>query len=184
MPIVQFVVTYDDLLNNQNETSNGFTTVPITAAQTTYNNPATVNRPCNLYGGRYKARVDGFHIETGAFNTTTYAQNPQIAYISSSLFHFPANGQSQLAFTTNSYNINSDISAHREFEINNINGNVDLTFSLSQFGQNVNANVAAVNAPFTIDKTATWGSAQFAYLILTLHVEQMDSKALFGQIKC
>lgn len=183
MPLLQFVITYDDLLNNANESPNGFTTIPITAAQTSWNNPATVNRQCNLYGGRYKCRVDGFQIASGSANTTTYITNPQIIYLSSSLFHFPAMGQSQLAFTNDSLSVLSDISAHREFEINAINGNVDLTISLSQFGQNINANTSAVVAPYNIDKTATWGSAQFAYLILSIMVEPMDSKALFGTIK-
>jgi hypothetical protein len=183
MPLVQFVITLDDIYNNANETSNGFTTIPVTAAAPSYNSPATVNRPCNLYGGRYRARVDGFHIETGAYNTTTYGQNPQIVYISSSLFHFPAMGQSALAFTTNSYNVMADMTGHREFEINAINGNVDLSISISQFGQAINANPAAVSAPFTIDRSATWQSAQFAYLILSLHLEPCDSKATFGQVK-
>jgi len=182
MPLVQFVVSYDDLLNNVNETTNGFTSVPITAGTTSLT-PATVVRQCNLYGGRYKARVDALHIESGAYNTTTFGQNPQLLYINSSLFHFPALGQASLAFSTNSDNVMSDISSHREFEINAINGNVDLNISLAQFGQAINANPAAVVAPFTIDKTATWGSAQFAYIVLCLQLEPCDSKALFGQSK-
>jgi hypothetical protein len=77
----------------------------------------------------------------------------------------------------------SDISAHREFEINAINGNIDLTVRIAQYGQNINANPSAVVAPYTIDKTATWGSAQFAYIILSIMVEQIDSKATFGTIQ-
>jgi len=183
MPLIQFVITYDDLLNNANESTNGFTTIPITSGVASYNNPATVNRPCNLYGGRYKCKIDGFHVASGSANTTTYITNPQIISLSSSLFHFPAMGQSALSFTNDSLSVLSDISAQREFEINAINGNVDLTISISQFGQAINANPNAVVAPYNIDKTATWGSAQFAYIILSIMVEQIDSKACFGTIK-
>jgi hypothetical protein len=182
MPLVQFVITYDDLLNNANETTNGFTQSAITAGTTSITQ-AIVNRPCNLYGGRYRARVDGFHMETGAYNTTTFGQNPQIIYIGSSRFLFPAMGQSVLAFASNSDNICSDVQGHREFEIDAINGNVDISISISQYGQAINAAPAAVIAPFTIDKTATWGSAQFAYVILTLELQPCDSKAPFGNAK-
>ena len=183
MPLIQFVISYDDLLNNANESTNGYTSIPITAAQTSYNNPGTINRQVNLYGGRYKCRIDGFQIASGSANTTTYITNPQIVYLSSPLFHFPAMGASELAFTNDSLSVLSDISAHREFEINAINGNIDLTVRIAQYGQNINANPSAVVAPYTIDKTATWGSAQFAYIILSIMVEQMDSKATFGTIQ-
>jgi len=181
--LVQFVITWDDIVNNANASPNGTTITAVTGAQTSYGNPATVLRQVNLYGGRYRARVDGFHIETGAFNTTTYGQNPQIININSSKFHFPAGGASGLNFTTNSFNVMADLKGHREFEINTINGTIDLTFYISQYGQNVNSNVAAVVAPWTVDKTATWTSAQFAYLILSLDLEACDDKALFGQAK-
>ena len=183
MPLIQFVISYDDLLNNANESTNGFTTVPITAGATSVNNPGTINRQVNLYGGRYKCRIDGFQISSGSANTTTYITNPQIVYLSSSLFHFPAMGSGELAFTNDSLSVLSDISAHREFEINAINGNIDLTVRIAQFGQAVNANPSTVVAPYTIDKTATWASAQFAYIILSIMVEQVDSKACFGTIK-
>jgi hypothetical protein len=182
MPLVQFIVTYDDLLDNSNETTNGFTTNKITASTTSITQ-AVLSRNCNLYGGRYRAKVDGFHIESGAYNTTTFGQNPQIIYIGSSRFLFPAMGQNTLAFATNSDNMSPDVYGRREFEIDTINGQVDLSVSITQYGQSINANPAAVIAPFTVDKTATWGSAQFAYFILSLHLEPCDSKSTFGDAK-
>jgi hypothetical protein len=182
MPLVQFVITYDDLLNNANETPNGFTTSQITSSTTSLTQ-AVVSRNCNLYGGRYRAKVDGFHMESGAYNTTTFGQNVQLINIGSSRFLFPAMGQNTLAFASNSVNMMPDVYGHREFEIDTINGQVDLSISISQFGQAINANPAAVIAPFTIDKTATWGSAQFAYVVLSLHLEPCDAKATFGDAK-
>lgn len=181
MVLAQFVITYDDLLNNANETTNGTTISPITAAQTSWNNPATVLRQCNLYGGKYKVRVDGCNIFSGAYNITGYNQNPQMININSSKFHFPAGGSSGLNFQNNAWGVQNDLMGNREFEINAISGNLDLTISINQYGQSINANPSAVVAPYTIDKTATWGSAQFAYIILTLNLEECtDSKALFG----
>ena len=182
MPLVQFVITYDDLLDNSNETITGYTINKITAGTTSLTQ-AVVSRPCNLYAGRYRARVDGFHIESGASNTTTFGQNPQLIYIGSSRFLFPAMGQSVLTFATNSDNMCSDVQGHREFVVDAINGQVDISLSMSQFGQSINANPAAVVAPFTVDKTATWGSAQFAYVVLSLQLDPCDSKSTFGNAK-
>jgi hypothetical protein len=184
MPLVQFTISYDDLLNNANETSNGFTSVPITAGQTSWNNAATVVRQCNLYGGAYRVRVDGIQVYSGAYNVTTYAQNPQIININSSLFHFPGGGSQGIQSSNNFWNNAAPLAGHREFEINTINGQLDLSIMISQYGTNINANTAAVVAPWTIDKTATWASANFGFIVLSLWVEQIeDSKAPFGTIK-
>lgn len=180
MVLAQFIITLDDILNNSNETPNGSTMIPITSTSTSYNNPATVIRQVNLYGGRYRVRVDNCTIYSGATNVTTYFFNPQIININSSKFHFPGGGSPGINFSNNNATVQGGIAGHREFEMNDLNGNIDLTISISQYGQNVNANPAAVVAPFTIDKTATWASAQFSYLLLTLEFCTMDSKALFG----
>jgi len=180
MVLAQFIITLDDIYNNANETTNGFTMTPVLSTAVYYNNPATVVRQVNLYGGRYRVRVDNATIYSGATNTTTYYFNPQIININSSKFHFPAGGSAGLNFSNNNASVQGSIAGHREFEMNDLNGNIDLSISISQFGQNVNANTAAVNAPFTIDKTATWASAQFSYMLLTLEFCVMDSKALFG----
>ena len=76
----------------------------------------------------------------------------------------------------------NDIHGHREFEIIHTGGNMDVTFTIQQFGQNINANVNAVNAPNTLDKTATWTSAQFSYIILSLNLEDCNTQALFGKV--
>ena len=119
---------------------------------------------------------------SGAVNTTTYYQNDQIIALSSGGWRFPS-GNRHLYFANNSLAIQSDIKGHREFLIEHTGGNMDIEFTIQQFGQNINANVAAVVAPNTLDKTATWTSAQFSYIILTLELMDMDSKALFGQVK-
>jgi hypothetical protein len=183
MPLIQFTVTYDDLLNNSNETSNGFTTLPIVSTQTSYNNAATVVRQCNMYGGSYKVRVDGIQIFSGAYNVTTYAQNPQIVNINSSLWHFPGGGSPGLQCSNNYWNNAAPLAGCREFEINTINGQMDLSISISQFGQSVNTNPQAVVQPWNIDKTATWASANFGFIVISLWVEPVDSKAPFGTIK-
>lgn len=180
MVLAQFIITLDDILNNANETPNGYTITPITSSQTSWNNPATVVRQVNLYGGRYRVKVDNMTIYSGATNVTTYYFNPQIININSSKFHFPGGGSPGLNFSNNNASVQGGIAGHREFEMNDLNGTIDLSISISQYGQSVNANPAAVVAPFTIDKTATWASAQFSYILLTLEFTVMDSKALFG----
>ena len=182
MPIAQFIVTWDDIVNNANESTNGFTTMPITGAMTSYNNPAIVSRQVNLYGGKYRVTVDGFHIDCGAINTTSYMMNSQIININSSKFHLSGSGSPGLNFTNNTYNAMPDLKGCREFEINSPSGQLDLSITISQFGQNVNANVGAVVSPYTIDKTATWTSANFAYFILTLNFEELNDQATFGTV--
>jgi hypothetical protein len=181
--IVQFVITYDDILNTANATPQGNTIQPITGTQTSWNNPATVLRQCNLYGGHYRCRIDGIEVYSGAGSTTTFYINPQVINVNSSKFHFSANGAQGISFTNNNNYCNSTIKGHREFEVNTINGTVDLQISINQYGQNINANPAAVAAPFTQDKTATWASAQFGFLILTLALEPIDDKLRFGELK-
>ena len=183
MPIAQFVVTLDDLLNNANATANGTTVSPVTGASTSYNNVGTVLRQLNLPSGRYRVRVDGFNIDCGAINTTSYMINPQVINIDSTKFLFPGGGVSGLNFTNNFSSTMPDLKGHREFIIEATGGIIDLSICIKQFGQAVNANVAAVVAPYTIDKTATWTSANFAYYILTLDFELCNSQATFGTAK-
>jgi hypothetical protein len=181
--LVQFVISYDDLLNNSNANPNSITINPITATQTSWNNAATVLKQLNLYGGHYLARVDGFEVFSGAGSTTTFYINPQVININSSKFHFSANGNQGLSFTNNNNYCNSTIAGHRPFEINTANGNLELVITINQYGQNINSNPAAVAAPWTQDKTATWASAQFAYMILTLALEPFNDKLRFSDMK-
>ena len=180
MVLFQIVITLDDILAT-GQTMNGYTVTPVTNGSTTWNNGATVLRQLNLPGGKYRAKVDGMTFMSGAVNTTNYYQNDQMLVISSDKWGFPG-GNRALYFTNNSLAIINDIHGHREFEIIHTGGNMDVTFTIQQFGQNINANVNAVNAPNTLDKTATWTSAQFSYIILSLNLEDCNTQALFGKV--
>lgn len=181
MVLFQIVITLDDILAT-GVTMNGFTTKAITGGDTSWNNPAVVLRPLNLQGGMYRVKVDGLSFMSGGVNTTSYYQNDQILILSSQTFRFPS-GNRSLVFNNNSLSTQNDIKGHREFLMAHTGGNIDLEFVVQQFGQNINANVNAVVAPNTLDKTATWTSAQFSHIILSLELCEIDSKALFGQAK-
>ena len=181
MVLFEIVITWDDI-TTAGQTMNGFTSKAIGGGDTSWNNAPKVLRQLNLQGGVYRAKVDGATMMSGAVNTTTYYQNDQIIALSSGGWRFPS-GNRHLYFANNSLAIQSDIKGHREFLIEHTGGNMDIEFTVQQFGQNINANVAAVVAPNTLDKTATWTSAQFSYIILSLELMDMDSKALFGQVK-
>jgi len=134
-----------------------------------------------LYGGRYKCKLAGFDVFSGGVNTTTYEMNPQIIHISSSKWVFPAQASKSLSFTNNGYN-SLPVLGCREFEMDVAGASIDISLQITQFGQNINANVNAVTGPFTVDKTATWTSALFSYAILSLEVEEIPKKALFGNV--
>jgi hypothetical protein len=107
--------------------------------------------------------------------------NPQIIHISSSKWVFPAQSSKNLSFTNNAYN-SLPVHGCREFEMDVSGAAIDISVQITQFGQNINAGVQAVVGPFTVDKTATWTSALFSYLILSLEVEEINKQALFGNI--
>ena len=182
MPICQFLINYENILVSLNEsTNNGYTIKTITGASASYNNPAVVGRNCNLPQGKYICSVSNCSIVSGAFyNNRTV--NPQIITIDSSRFLFPNNGMRGLTFSNTGQL--SDISGRPSFEINAPGGGViDLSIRIDQYGQDINTNPHAVEAPWTIDKTATWANAQFAYILLTLDIVSKDSHALFNSAK-
>ncbi len=181
MVLFQIVITLDDI-STAGQTMNGYTSVAITAGNPSWINGPKVLRPLNLQGGVYRAKVDGMTFMSGGVNTTTYYQNDQLIVLNSSMWRFPS-GNRHLYFTNNSLAIMNDIHGHREFLIEHTGGLMDIEFTIQQFGQNINANVAAVNAPNTIDKTATWTSAQFSYIVLSLNLEEVNTKALYGEAK-
>jgi hypothetical protein len=181
MVLFEIVITWDDI-TTAGQTINGFTSKAIAGGDTSWDNAPKVLRQLNLQGGMYRVKVDGATMLTGGVNTTTYSQNGQIIALNSGTWRFPS-GNRHLYFANNSLPIQSDIKGHREFLVQHTGGNMDIEFTVQQFGQNINANVAAVVAPNTLDKTATWTSAQFSYIILSLELMDMDSKALFGQVK-
>ena len=181
MVLFQIIITLDDILT-QGQTLNGYTSIPVLNAYTTWNQGPKVLRPLNLQGGLYKAKVDGMTFMSGAVNTTTYYQNDQLLVMNSSMWRFPS-GNRHLYFTNNSLAIMNDIHGHREFLIEHTGGLMDIEFTIQQFGQNINTNPAAVVAPNTLDKTANWTSAQFSYIILSLELQEVSSKALYGEAK-
>ena len=182
MPIAQFLITWDDLVNNANESQYGMTVNAITGASTSYNNVATLIRPLGLVAGKYRVRVDGFEAFSGYYNNTSYNQNPQTIQINSSRFAFRAGGTPGLVFANNGWGQINTIKGHREFEMNYPGGNIDLSISVNQYGTNINAGVNAVAPPYIIDKSATWTSAAFAYCILTLNFEDANSSATYGLV--
>jgi len=181
--LIQFVVTYDQLLNTTpaNLTAGVITLQEITAGQASTSNPATVSVNTTLNSGKYRASVASFQIHSGAINTTTYEKNPQLIQISSSKFLFPANATRYLSFANDSFHSLPDVSGYREFMMDSINGTIDLTLSIDQFGV-FTSGINSVVAPFTINKTQTWGTANFAYLVLVLDVCEYDSKVTFATI--
>jgi hypothetical protein len=60
---------------------------------------------------------------------------------------------------------------------------IDLSIQINQYGQDINTNNHAVVGPWTLDTTATWTSAEFAYILLTLDVVLKDSHASFNMAK-
>jgi hypothetical protein len=181
MPICQFIITIDDLINNANETKNGgYTLQSITVGNATVGNPGAVARVCNLPQGKYICSVSNCSIVSGAFHTNRTV-NPQLITIDSSRFLFPNNGVRGLTFSNTGQL--SDISGRPSFEINIAGGLIDLSIQINQYGTDINANNHSVEAPWTLDTTATWTSAEFAYILLTLDVVLKDSHALFNMAK-
>lgn len=179
MVLVQFVITLDDITNGATVSNSGYTITAINPASASYNNPAVVNRYLNLHAGRYLAFVDGMTLVSGAVNTTTTQHNPQLITLDSSRWSFPG-GNTGLSFPNSSEHNMSDVKGRRPFEIEFGGGNMDISVEITQFGQNINVGPAAVISPWTIDKTATWSSARFAYILLSLDLVPKDSKLPFG----
>jgi hypothetical protein len=181
--LIQFVVTYDQLLNTTpaNLTAGVITLQQITANQASTSNPATVSVNTSLYGGKYMAKIASFQVHSGAMNTTTYEKNPQLINISSSKFLLPANATRYLSFTNHSFNSLPDVSGCREFMLDSINGTIDLTLSIDQYGD-FTGGVNSVVSPYTISKTQTWGTANFAFIVLVLDVCEYNDRVTFATI--
>jgi hypothetical protein len=168
MVLVQFTLTYDDIVGNTPKTGQNITITAVGTGTQSFNNPATVLVPVNLNSGTYRAKVAGLEIASGVVNTTTFAFQPQLLVLSSSAFQFPKNGQQGLYFSNNGQFCQSDVKGNREFRIHFGNGQIDLNLSINQFG--TFAGVQAT-APWALAPNSTWATAQFAYMILTLDVE-------------
>ena len=178
MVLLTFVISLDDVLGNATAyPSGGLTVVPaLTTAASII--PVTVQRTVNLNSGTYKATIEGFQIVSGSANTTTYLPAPQLINISSPAWVFPGNGLQGVSFTNSGQYTHSDVGGRREFLMNVGQGNILLNLYVAQFGTGA---AGSIVAPYTINTAATWSTAQFAYVIISINVRnQDDTKSLFG----
>jgi hypothetical protein len=173
MVLVQFTFTYDDLISGVNKVNQNITIQAGDTTKPSLSNPATILVPTSLNSGCYKARISGLEIASGVVNTTSFAFQPQIITLSSSCFQFPANGSQGLDFSNNGSFCKSDITGYKEFLINIGAGQIDLSMTIAQFGT---FTASQAVAPWSLAPNATWGTAQFAYVLLTLEVENFNSQ--------
>jgi hypothetical protein len=52
--------------------------------------------------------------------------------------------------------------------------------AIAQFGTGA---AGAIVGPYALDKTATWAKAEFAFIILSLSLKNVNEQALFGNAK-
>lgn len=173
MVLVQFTFTYDDLINASPRVNQNITIQPGDTTKPSFSNPATILVPTSLNSGMYKARISGLEIASGVVNTTTFAFQPQIISLSSNCFQFPGNGHQALEFANNGSFSKGDINGDKEFLINIGQGQIDLTMSIAQFGT---FTASQAVAPWALSASSTWATASFAYLILTLDVENCNNQ--------
>jgi hypothetical protein len=180
MVLVQFVITYDDVLGQASIVKNGSTIISATSGQSSYLFPITVNRIVNLNSGSYYCKIVGLEIASGGVNTTTFAFQPQILSLNSTCFSFAGQGSRGIQFSNNGQYCQSDIKGEKTFLMNIGQGNIDLTLSISQFGT---FTVGQATYPWVFSKDQSWLTSQFAFFILTLECENCNNQALFGNTK-
>ena len=173
MVLVQFTFTYDDLIGSATKVNQNITVQPGDTTKPSFSNPATILVPTSLNSGTYKARISGLEIASGAVNTTSFAFQPQVITLSSSCFQFPGNGSQGLDFSNNGTFCKSDITGYKEFIINIGSGQIDLSMTIAQLGQ---FTASQAVAPWALAPSATWATAQFAYVLLTLEIENCNSQ--------
>lgn len=155
MPLVQFYINWSDIS-------------AFTAQQSLV--PITILKPVNLNGGAYKARVVGFTWNDNLAASTS-ATNQTIININSSKFSFPGSALQGIYFTNRQEHVNPSIHGHLDFYIDNLANSIDLQMSVEQF-----------NANRTDNNAATWNDSGFVALILSLDLEKVDRKVLFGNL--
>jgi len=134
--------------------------------------PITISNQVNLYGGRYRAHISGFQCYSGHHTANHPLPSPQVINVSSSKFQLQGNGEQGITFS-NTWCGDSSLAGHREFIIESIAGNIDLTLYIQQFGD------SSGNPPY-VNNNFTWTAAEFAYILLSLDLEPEDSQAMFG----
>jgi hypothetical protein len=173
MVLVQFTFTYDDLISGATKVNQNITIQAGDTTKPSFSNPSTILVPTSLNSGTYKARISGLEIASGVVNTTSFAFQPQIITLSSSCFQFPGNGSQGLEFSNNGAFCKSDITGYKEFLINIGTGQIDLSMTIAQFGT---FTASQAVAPWALAPNATWATAQFAYVLLTLEIENCNSQ--------
>lgn len=180
MVVVTFIITYDDILGSEGAyPSGGITIKPVAANTSSYSNPVTVLRNCNLNSGTYRARIEGVQVASGSVKQNTNVA-PQLINISSPAFAFPGNAAPGLSFANSSMYTHADVGGNREFLINVGQGNISIDMFIAQFGSGGAGNVIA---PYALDKTATWTKAEFAFIVLTVSLKNVNEQAVYGNAK-
>jgi hypothetical protein len=164
MVLAQIVITYQDLLDN------------VSAAGITMNsssvNPISVPVRVNVYGGPHRCRITGIQVQSGDTNTTTNLFVPQLITVNSS--RFDLQGQSFPGFViANKTSGDPSLAGHREFNIQNIGGNLDISLAIEQLGTTANGTTAVLTHPY-IQYVGSWTASRFAYLILTLDLQKIE----------
>lgn len=174
MVLLQFTISNDDLLGNTARLGNNISVVAYGNA-TLSSVPCSILAPTSLNSGKYRAKLAGLEIVSGAVNGVSLAFQPQILLLQSSAFQFRNNGTQGLTFSNNGQYAQPCVVGNREFEINIGSGLIDLSLQIYQFGNFTGGQNLAVS-PWNLAPVQTWVNAQFAYFILTLDIENYDSQ--------
>lgn len=168
MVLVQFTFTYDDLIGSATKVNQNITIQPGDTTKPSFSNPATILVPTTLNSGTYRAVISGLEIASGPINTTTFAFQPQIITLSSTCWQLPGNGSQGIEFSNNGVFCKSDINGNKEFLIHIGTGQIDLSMTIAQLGTFTGSQAVP---PWAVAPNATWATAQFAYILLTLDVQ-------------
>lgn len=183
--LLQLGITYDDIFNNKPfsyfpQSNKGIILSPIPNSVIPSNLTqfsCRVLRNVNLPAGRYTCTIVGVDVCSGFVDTVTFNFQPQIIQIKSPQFLRMGGGGQGLGFCFSNNNsfTNQNLDGERSFLMNLAGNWIELEMNICQFGASTGNN--------TIQQSASWGTSQFAFFILTLNVELEDVKALYGNAK-
>lgn len=163
MVLAQINITYQDIVDNL--AAAGLTTASASI------NPVSIPVRVNVYGGPHRCRIAGLQVQSGDTNTTTNLFVPQIITINSS--RFDLQGQAFPGFVVaNKADGDPSLAGHREFNIQNIGGNLDIILAIEQLGTTAGT-TAGLTHPY-VQFNGSWLQARFAYLILTLDLQKIE----------
>jgi hypothetical protein len=163
MVLAQITITYQDILDN------------VAAAGLTINSPSLQNVSIpvrvNVYGGPHRCRITGIQVQSGDTNSVTNLYVPQLITINSS--RFDLQGQAYPGFViANTSSGDPSLAGHREFNIQNIAGNLDIILNIKQLGTTAGA-TSALTSPY-VQFNGSWLQSNFAYLILTIDLQKIE----------